>query len=99
MARSTAGPGLGAARSPGAPGSVMTEPRRANREELRAAALDPADVELLRLLGDGLPIEAIAKRTGTSARTVRRRCRAICDRLGVRAPIQAVVWAARRGLL
>jgi DNA-binding NarL/FixJ family response regulator len=32
-------------------------------------------------------------------RTVRRRTRAICNRLGVGASIQAVVWAAHEGLL
>jgi len=35
----------------------------------------------------------------TSERTVRRRTRAICNRLGVSASIQAVVWAAHQGLL
>jgi len=57
------------------------------------------DLELLRLLADGVPLGAVARRLRTSERTVRRRIRDICDRLGVDAPIQAVVWAARRDLL
>jgi DNA-binding NarL/FixJ family response regulator len=57
------------------------------------------DLELLRLLAAGLPLETVARRLDLSDRTVRRRTRSICDRLGVAAPIQAVVWAARRGLL
>jgi DNA-binding NarL/FixJ family response regulator len=57
------------------------------------------DLELLRLLAEGLALDAVARRLQLSDRTVRRRTRAICDRLGVTAPIQAVVWAARRGLL
>lgn len=57
------------------------------------------DLALLSLLARGLPLDAIARRLGTSDRTVRRRVRAVCDRLGVQAPIEAVVWAARRGLL
>jgi DNA-binding NarL/FixJ family response regulator len=61
--------------------------------------LDDGDLEVLRLLAEGFVLEAVAKRTHTSERTVRRRARAICDRLGVQTPIQAVVWAARRGLL
>lgn len=61
--------------------------------------LNPEDVELLRLLSEGLPSEAVARRLELSDRTVRRRTRAICDRLGVAAPVQAIVWAARRGLL
>ncbi|MFJ6197381.1 helix-turn-helix domain-containing protein [Micromonospora sp. NPDC092111] len=61
--------------------------------------LGEADLRLLRLLAAGLPLETVARRSGLSERTVRRRVRAICDRLGVTAPIQAVVWAARRGML
>ncbi|TDC38199.1 response regulator transcription factor [Micromonospora sp. 15K316] len=61
--------------------------------------LDAEDLRLLRLMATGLPLETVARRTGLSERTVRRRVRAICDRLGVTARIQAVVWAARRGLL
>ncbi|MEU0154000.1 helix-turn-helix domain-containing protein [Micromonospora fulviviridis] len=61
--------------------------------------LDEEDLRLLRLLATGVPLETVARRSGMSERTVRRRIRAICDRLGVTAPIQAVVWAARRGML
>ncbi|KAA9157444.1 HTH domain-containing protein [Amycolatopsis acidicola] len=63
------------------------------------AALEQEDIALLELLAEGLPLDAIARRLALSDRTVRRRLRAICDRLGLGAPIQAVVWAARRGLL
>ncbi|MFU8874424.1 helix-turn-helix domain-containing protein [Micromonospora sp. SL4-19] len=62
-------------------------------------ALDEEDLRLLRLLAAGLPPETVARRLGLSERTVRRRIRAVCDRLGVTRPIQAVVWAARRGML
>jgi DNA-binding NarL/FixJ family response regulator len=62
-------------------------------------ALSDDDVALLRLLAEGMPIEAVARRLSTSERTVRRRTRQICDRLGVGAPIQAVVWAAHHGAL
>jgi DNA-binding NarL/FixJ family response regulator len=64
-----------------------------------AMPLDREDLELLRLLADGALLGAVARRLRTSERTVRRRIRSICNRLGVDAPIQAVVWAARRGLL
>jgi DNA-binding NarL/FixJ family response regulator len=63
------------------------------------AKLSRQDVELLRLLAGGLPLDAVARRLNTSERTVRRRVRAICDRLGYPTSIQAVVWAARRGLM
>ena len=62
-------------------------------------ALSHQDVELLRLLSQGLPLGSVARRLRTSERTVRRRTKCICDRLGVSSPIQAVVWAARRGLV
>ena len=72
--------------TPAAPGGACPE-------------LTAVDLQLLALLGEGLSVEQLARRTHASERTVRRRSRAICDRLGVQTPIQAVVWAARRGLL
>jgi DNA-binding NarL/FixJ family response regulator len=64
-----------------------------------ATELSHQDVELLRLLAGGLPLDAVARRMGKSERTVRRRVRGICDQLGLGTPIQAVAWAARRGLV
>ena len=51
------------------------------------------------LLAGGLPLDTVARRMGTSERTVRRRVKGICDRLGFGSSIQAVAWAARRGLV
>jgi DNA-binding NarL/FixJ family response regulator len=64
-----------------------------------ATELSHQDVELLRLLAGGLPLDAVARRVGKSERTVRRRVRGICDQLGLGTSIQAVAWAARRGLV
>jgi DNA-binding NarL/FixJ family response regulator len=61
--------------------------------------LSHQDVELLGLLARGLPLDAVARRLNTSERTVRRRVKAICDRLGFPTSIQVIVWAARRGLV
>jgi len=61
--------------------------------------LNDEDLALLTLLAEGLPLDAVARRLAISERTVRRKSRAICDRLGVPAPISAVRWAAQRGLL
>ncbi|RZQ59480.1 LuxR C-terminal-related transcriptional regulator [Amycolatopsis suaedae] len=61
--------------------------------------LSEEDLKLLRLLATGLPIDAVARRLDLSGRTVRRRTRAICDQLGLTAPVQAIVWAAHRRLL
>jgi DNA-binding NarL/FixJ family response regulator len=66
---------------------------------MRRSPLDDEDLKLLRLLADGLPLDAVARRLGVSERTVRRKCRSICDRLGVSAPISAVRWAAEQRLL
>ncbi|TDO30708.1 regulatory LuxR family protein [Kribbella sp. VKM Ac-2527] len=57
------------------------------------------DLQLLRLLATGLPMDGVARRLGLSERTVRRRTRAACDRLGFGTAIEAIVWAAHRGLL
>ena len=54
---------------------------------------------ILRLVADGLPTDAVAHRLKTSPRTVRRRMRNLCDRVGATCTIQAVVWAARHGLV
>ena len=75
----------------------MADPRPASSG--LATELSHQDVELLRLLAGGLPLDAVARRVGKSERTVRRRVRGICDQLGVRTPIQAVAWAARQGLV
>jgi DNA-binding NarL/FixJ family response regulator len=63
------------------------------------STLTSQDVELLGLLAQGLPLEAVGRRVNASERTVRRRVRAICERLGCTSSIQAVAWAARRGLV
>ncbi len=61
--------------------------------------LEREELQLLSLLARGLPATAIARRLDTTDRTVRRRTRHICDRLGVSTPVEAVVWAVRRGLV
>lgn len=57
------------------------------------------DLEILRLLSQGLTTHAIARRAGISERTVRRRLRAVADELGVDSSIQVVVHAVRAGLI
>lgn len=65
----------------------------------RVADLSDEDLEVLRLLSRGHTTDAIARELGMSERTLRRRGRLICDRLGVRTPIEAVVWAVRSQLI
>ncbi|WP_245687102.1 LuxR C-terminal-related transcriptional regulator [Streptacidiphilus griseoplanus] len=61
--------------------------------------IDRDDLHLLALLATGLPVESVARRLHVSARTVRRRYRGVCDKLGLNSVIEAVAWAARRGLI
>lgn len=61
--------------------------------------LGEEECRLLELLAEGLPLEAVARRLNLSERTVRRRTRALCDRIGVPNAVQAVVWAVRAGIL
>jgi DNA-binding NarL/FixJ family response regulator len=68
-------------------------------DSLRDDSLRDDEVAVLALLAEGLPLETVARRLSVSERTLRRRTRAICDRLGVPSVITAVAWAARRGLL
>jgi DNA-binding NarL/FixJ family response regulator len=63
------------------------------------SGLDEPDIQLLRLIAEGLPLDAVARRLQLSDRTVRRRLKAIRDRLGVDSSIQLIAWAARRGLV
>jgi DNA-binding NarL/FixJ family response regulator len=65
----------------------------------RAYPITGEEVTILRLMANGLPLNSVARHTGLSSRTIRRRLRGLCDRLGVTHPIQAIVWAARRGLV
>ncbi|WP_217634925.1 LuxR C-terminal-related transcriptional regulator [Micromonospora pattaloongensis] len=69
------------------------------RRETDGIRLDAEDLRLLALLGEGMPVSSVARRVSMSDRTVRRRIRAICEQLGVKATVQAIVWAARRGLV
>lgn len=64
-----------------------------------AKQLSGEDVALLALLARGLSSEAVARRLNLSERTVRRRTRVICDRIGVSTTVEAVAWAARRHLV
>ena len=72
----------------------MIRPVRATEPELSDEQL-----EVLRLFAAGLTVPAVARHTGLSSRTVCRRTRSACDQLGVGTLIEAVAWAARRGLI
>jgi DNA-binding CsgD family transcriptional regulator len=68
-----------------------------------AGATDPAvtieELTILTLMANGMTLDSVAIRVSMSPRTLSRRLRCVCDRLGVAHPIQAIVWAARQGLI
>lgn len=53
------------------------------------------DLRMIALFAEGLCLDTIARRLNLSDRTVRRRARSVCDRLGAGSMIQVVAWAAR----
>ncbi|MGW2088306.1 helix-turn-helix domain-containing protein [Streptomyces sp. NPDC001880] len=61
--------------------------------------LTPKEGEVLRLLGQGLTDEAVAKRLGVSPRTARRMAADLLDMLGARSRFQAGAQAVARGWL
>lgn len=67
--------------------------------DLDRAGLTDDDLLLLAELAKGVGADRVGRRLDVSGRTVRRRLRGICDRIGVETPIEAVAWAARRRLI
>lgn len=61
--------------------------------------LTKEEAELLRLLAGGMPADVAARRLAISPRTLRRRTRDVCERIGVDTTVEALVWAARCGLV
>ncbi len=62
-------------------------------------ALTPREIDVLRILAEGLPNKAIARRLGISEHTVKFHVNAILGKLGVESRTEAVVRATRLGLI
>ena len=56
------------------------------------------EVGVLRLLAEGETVDLISRRLGMSERTVRRKTRSACDKVGCATTIEAIVWAVRHEL-
>ncbi len=64
-----------------------------------AEELTPRELEVLRLLAEGLPNKAIAQRLNISEHTAKFHVNAILGKLGVQSRTEAVVRATRLGLI
>ena len=65
----------------------------------RHALVTAEELTILALMAEGLTLDSVAVRMTMSPRTLSRRLRCVCDRLGVAHPIQAIVWAAHQGFI
>jgi DNA-binding NarL/FixJ family response regulator len=63
-----------------------------------AAQLSPREVEVLRLVVDGLLNKQIAQRLGITERTVKAHLTSVFQRIGVADRTQAALWAQRHDL-
>ncbi|TXR56794.1 response regulator transcription factor [Quadrisphaera setariae] len=61
--------------------------------------LTPREVEVVRLLGEGLSNEEVAARLVVETATVKSHLTRVMTKLGTRDRLQTVVWAYRSGLL
>ncbi|HEY7069025.1 MAG TPA: response regulator transcription factor, partial [Acidimicrobiales bacterium] len=86
-----------ATRSPLPPIAARSGPAAAARAPI-PAALTPREVEVLRLVADGLANKQIALRLRVSEKTAKTHVSNILAKLGVSARTQAATWAVREGL-
>jgi DNA-binding NarL/FixJ family response regulator len=71
-------------------GRVLIEQRRRSPQ---ATELTPREVEVLRLVGEGLANKQIARRLGISERTVKAHLTSVFQSVGVTDRVQAALWA------
>ena len=64
-----------------------------------AREFTPRELEVLRLLAEGLPNKTIASRLGISEHTVKFHINSIMGKLGAQSRTEAVTRAARLGLV
>jgi DNA-binding NarL/FixJ family response regulator len=69
------------------------------RSQAVTGKLTPRELDVLKLLAEGLQHEEIGRRLGISSETVRTHLRKACDRLGATTRTQAVATALRMGLI
>lgn len=78
---------------------AVEQAERSGAETLRGGLLTGRQVEVLQLVADGLSTQQAARRIGISAKTVNNHLGAVYARLDALNLTQAVLEAARRGLI
>jgi two-component system nitrate/nitrite response regulator NarL len=90
---------FGAALAPAAPDYGAGGRARGPGNQPLVEELTPRELEVLRLMAEGLPNKTIASRLGVSEHTIKFHVNAILGKLGVASRTEAVVHATRRGLI
>lgn len=89
--------------SPTVTGKVIERLRQhadaATPETQPSAQLSPRELDVLRLLGEGLDNAQIAARLHLSTTTVKHHVSSLLEKLGVENRVQAAVYAVRQGLV
>ncbi len=80
-------------------GALVEGYRDSAELQTKPSALTPRQLEVLRLVGDGLTSQKVADRLGLSARTVDRHIENMMKRLQVHSRIELVKYAIREGLV
>ena len=78
---------------------VLAQRMRARKDEPPVEALTAREIEVLKLVADGLNNQAIGERLFVSEHTVHRHVANILNKLSVSSRAAAVAQAARRGIL
>jgi two-component system, NarL family, response regulator DevR len=66
---------------------------------LRTSMLTTRELEVLKLMGDGLDTSSMSKHLGIASHTIEWHVRHVIEKLGVHSKLQAVIAAARLGLI
>ena len=80
-------------------GPTHEQPGRGAVFNAASAALTPRERQVLQELADGKDISAVAKDLDISVHTARGHLKQLMQKLGARSQLQAVVFAARAGLI
>jgi DNA-binding NarL/FixJ family response regulator len=91
--------GIRAASRGEAPRLSSAEPRAARSERRAADELSERELDVLALVGAGLPNKQIASRLQISEKTVKNHLTSIFRALGVDDRTQAALWAQRHGIV